>query len=152
MGRDLQRRWNFEIDVLELLRPLLDITFSSDPRDVTLCVNNTRGSSPAWLNVVLQVRISFFSLLGRAESSRVGFRVLSRPLGGGHVGPNFEPNWTKIRFFFDFFFVIASLSLFYIVFSSLFCDFGSIFGGFGRNSEGFSLIFDDFFNKLWNCF
>ena len=28
MGRDLQRRWNFEIDVLELLRPLLDGTFS----------------------------------------------------------------------------------------------------------------------------
>ena len=26
--RDLQRLWNFEIDVLELLGPLLDVTFS----------------------------------------------------------------------------------------------------------------------------
>ena len=33
-----------------------------------------RGGSPqAWLNVALQVCISFFSLLGRAEGSRVGF-------------------------------------------------------------------------------
>ena len=28
VGRDLQRLWNFEFDVLELLRPLLDVTFS----------------------------------------------------------------------------------------------------------------------------
>ena len=47
---------------------------------------------------------------------------------------------------FRFFLVIASVSLFYIVFSSFFFDFGSIFGGLGMVLGGFG---EGFFDDFW---
>ncbi len=47
--------------------------------------------------------------------------------------------------FFRFFLVIAYVSLFYIVCSSFFFDFGSILEGFGMVLGGFGdRLFDDF--------
>ena len=124
---------------------LINLPLASDrPRRDARSVNNTRGSSPAWLNGVLQIRISFFSLLGRAEGSRVGFRVPSRPLGGSHGGPFFR-SWAT---FFQFFSMLFRHRIFIIVlhcFFIVFFDFGSIFGGLGMVLGGF---WEGFFDDL----